>query len=730
VAGPPRSRLATCVTDFLETAVVDVETRSGTVEGLPGSAPRCARIGFVLLALAPLACAPGLFAHDDALKRPLVATAAWLILAGWGSARGLSSFFRGDPAAVPLTLAWLAGFVSSLACAVQGGNLPEMFWPLLLSAGGVAAYAGASRSPGDERFFRRSLPRWVVGAACVVAAYGLLQRAGVDPLLPDAARLNPDLEPGSTLGGKTFAGEYQALVFPLALALAATASTGRGRAASAGAVFLIGSHLIATGARGAWMGAGAGTVLLLALGLVKRVGPDRRRALPPAAVAAAVGVAMSALVLSQVTGAADWARRIRDAMAPPPGRDTGLVRRELWKSTVRMAADHPAFGVGPGQFPLRIQPYRSTLEMRESDPQRVGREAWMSHNDFLQRLAETGALGAAAVVLVLFALARKSAAHLRGQGDRESFLLTAGLLAGVSALAVASLLGNPFHQPAVGALASLAMGLAERVGNPAPPDWSVESAPRTRDSSLSPSSRWRLLPWLLLAPGLLGWPLAFVDAAHARLLASIREGPEPRAAGRADAADAGGVRPGAPAEEYLGGIGRVCPGGWDSLRALGLFHLDRAKSPGEIERAEAHLAAAKALHPNDPETWDAWGRAMRIQGRRDEGRRAFERAVALDPIVRAPRMNLALACEQDGLYGQAVGQYDALIRLDAKDAAAHFGRGHALARSARYAEAAEAFAAAERTGYRFRGRGARAEVLRMDSLKEFRDSEAGKAWLR
>jgi O-antigen ligase len=685
-----------------------------------------ARAGFLLLALTPLAFWPGAFAHDDVLKRPLVATAACLLLihllSRW---RAPAIELRRDPVVLPLLVAWSVCFLSFVACLLRGGNPYEAFWPLLLPAGGIVIYLGTSNLPGDEGFFREKLPRWVVGVACAVAAYGLLQRSGIDPLLSDPARLNPDSEPVSTLGGKTFAGEYQALIFPLALAIAATVSTGRGRVVAAGAVLLIGLHLLVTGARGAWLGAGAGTALFLALGLIQRNGPERQRSLSPAAVAAGFGMLLAAALLAQATGAADWIGRIRSGLAPPPGQDTGLVRRELWKSTLRMAADHPVLGVGPGQYALNIQSYRSVAEMRESDPRRIGREAGMAHNDFLQRLAETGALGAAAIVLVLFSLVRKSVAHLRGQGNREDFLLAAGLLSGAVAVAGAALLGNPFRQPAVGALAFLILGLAERMGNPAPQLRAVEFTPMRRGAAC--------LALALLAPGfLLGWPLAAVDAMYARLLESLHA--SSRVGERVDEADnpralrMNGY--GALAEGSLQGLSSVCPGGWEMRRALGLLHLEVAGTPESLGKAVEHLAAAKALHPNDPESWNAWGRAMRIQGKRDEGRRAFERAVTLDPIVRTPRMNLALAYEQDGLYSQAARQYDTMIRLDPNDAAAHFGLGHALAHLGRHAEAAEAFSAAERTGYRLRGRDTRAEVLRMDSLRAFRDSEPGKVWLK
>jgi hypothetical protein len=675
---------------------------------------RTARVGFALLVFASLAYLPGAFTHDDVPKRFCVSLAAVLLMVAWlaPSWRAGVLEIRRDRVLLPFLLAWGAALVSFLACVIRGANPYEAFWPLFLQACGVLVYLVVSSIPGDDRFLRERLPRWVVGAACVVAIYGLLQRAGIDPLNP--AWANPDREPGSTLGGKTFAGEYQALVFPLALALALTAASWTGRAAAAGAVLLIGSHLLVTGARGAWLGAAAGTALLLFLGLLKRTGPERHRVIPPRMAGLVAGAALAVAVLLQVSGAVDWVGRVRNAVAPPPGHDTGLVRRELWKSTLRMAADHPVLGVGPGQYDLNIQPYRSVAEMRESDPQRLGRSAGMAHNDFLQHLAETGCFGAALVVLVLYALVRKSAAHLRGQEDPGAFLLTAGLLGGALAAAGAGLAGNALHQPAVGALAMLFLGMAERIGNPAPQPNGIPMARGTRVISMLPAG-------ILGGALMIGLLRTGMDVAYGRYLAARRAVP-PRSGAEAIGVvtwrarlDAGCLN--------IPGMDR-----WEIRRSLGLSYLE-SSLPEDRETAVLHIARAKALNPNDPETWNAWGLLCRRQDRRDECRSTFERAVHLDPIVRQPRLNLAMAYEQDGMPDKAAVQYRALLGFDPKDADAHFGLGVALARLDRHAEAARAFANAEASGYR-RGPGdARSAVRQLDALRAFRESDAGRAWL-
>jgi tetratricopeptide (TPR) repeat protein len=324
------------------------------------------------------------------------------------------------------------------------------------------------------------------------------------------------------------------------------------------------------------------------------------------------------------------------------------------------------------------------------------------------------------LVLVLVALVRKSAAHLRGQADREAFLLLAGLLSGVAAAACAGCVGNPFLQPAVLGLAFLFLGLSERIGNPAPQTGTVRAAGTVR--------RLFLPLVVLMSLGLArGAGSAVLDAMAARFLACqrmagrVEDGPD-RARLSVDAVAWRSILEGGLSVTW------IFWDRWDLHRAIGWSHL--WDGPGGLALAAAHLARARDLNPNDPETWNAWGLLNRMGGRRDEGRGAFERAVRLDPVVRDPRMNLALACEQDGMPGPAIAQYDALLIQDPKDAAVHFGRGHVLAQSGNFAGAADAFTAAARNGYRIRGNDARAEVLRMDSLRPFRESEAGRAWLQ
>jgi O-antigen ligase len=687
---------------------------------LPEPAAAVAYLGYLIVAAAPLAFLPGTFTHDDVLKRALAPTAVLLILVRvvYSPVRTRELEFRQDPTFFALAIAWGLQALSL----TQAVNRFEGYWPLALTASTGLMYVCTVTGHVGRPFLRDVFPWAVIACAAAVAAYGLAQRSGFDPLLTNPARENPGAASGSTLGGTTFAGEYLALVLPLAAALALAAQGWAARGAAGAAAVLLLAHLGATRARGAWLGAACGLAFLLATGFLKRVGPDRRRALGAGPLALTLAAALAVAGALQVAGAVDWIGRLRETLHPPPGRDTGLVRRELWTGTERLIADHPLLGVGPGQYALAIAPYRTVEDLRASGP---GREPGdMTHNDALLRLAETGAVGFLGVLLVALTLVRKFAWYLRLQEDRDTVLYAAGLMGGAIAVLAAGGVGNPMRQPAVASLAWVFLGVAELVGNP---------RPRYRKRPLSEGHRAAGICVVIVA-GLCtvhGWMLAAADARYARALetwqaARRTPGTEEERSNRIAAAQA------ALKESLEAEAGR-----WEIWKTLGLAALEfAADDPVRTSDAVSRLTSALELHPYDAEAWNALGMAKRHEAllktgdgaarSSAEGLAAFERAAAIDPVSPEPRANLSLAYAQDGLTDPA---YDALLRKHPlEDAEAWFVRGHALARRGDAASADRAFAEAERKGFRLDGADTRSAIGRLKLLGEFRESAPGKTW--
>jgi hypothetical protein len=180
------------------------------------------------------------------------------------------------------------------------------------------------------------------------------------------------------------------------------------------------AYLAVTRTRGAWLGGVLGIATFAAV---------RRPALRRAAWAVALPVAAAVLLAALVPGR-PTARDARDVKRYEPGTKVVLeavdplspvarTRVGLWRRTLAVYAEHPVTGVGPGNFPIWFP--------RKAEPG-AARDGVMSatviprrpHDEPLERLAETGPFGLAALLAVyLAALAaglrwRRAGAQERG----------------------------------------------------------------------------------------------------------------------------------------------------------------------------------------------------------------------------------------------------------------------------------------------------------------------------
>ncbi len=147
-----------------------------------------------------------------------------------------------------------------------------------------------------------------------------------------------------------------------------------------------------------------------------------------------------------------------------------LVRVEMARTTARMLAASPVFGIGIGQFYQRSGEF-SSPQLLEAFPRAVHENA---HNNFLQVLAETGILGFGVFIWVLAAAMGSAWSFVR----RESSSLVAwGCLTGLVAFVLTWLAGHPLltREPAYtfwlllgttagGAALTPASGIASRPG--------------------------------------------------------------------------------------------------------------------------------------------------------------------------------------------------------------------------------------------------------------------------
>ena len=358
----------------------------------------------------------------------------------------------------------LAVVISTVLAAARGAPGAPYAADELVRLGamfGVAAGA-ALAARADIRNTRR-LCEAIHASAGLVALIGLAQHLRLSPLPIPAISV-----PGSTFGNRNVAAEAVAMAIPFGLGLLGFGEAGtsapfpaRRRLLAVCLVLEIG-YLAVARARGAWLGGAVGMAIFFVL---------RRPRLSRATVGALAAVAMLAVVGAAIPGR--WTshdardvkrfepatRVVRDAV--DPSSPVARTRLALWRRTWALYRSHPLAGIGAGNFPVLFPLYAEPNATEDGvlSPTTVPRRA---HNDLLERLAETGPFGLAALLALYTALGtaavrRIRRARRRGHpGDGDTAAACAGSLA---AFLGCGLTGFPFAMPATGYLFGVALGL-------------------------------------------------------------------------------------------------------------------------------------------------------------------------------------------------------------------------------------------------------------------------------
>ena len=191
--------------------------------------------------------------------------------------------------------------------------------------------------------------------------------------------------------------------------------------------------------RSAYLGlAGSSAVaLILVVVFARRLGITQRMRW----WVAAVGGLMAAGVLVFVACAPESnpvALRLRTFLTG--GADATLGARFMaWKITLQMIADHFPWGVGPGNFTVRLDEYFNA----GTDFRGEGTNWIHPHNDYLAVLAEQGLAGILAYLGIFLSAAWNCLCVLRSENSRIDGWLAIGILAAL----VAYLLDSAFNFP-------------------------------------------------------------------------------------------------------------------------------------------------------------------------------------------------------------------------------------------------------------------------------------------
>jgi hypothetical protein len=362
-------------------------------------------------------------AASDLRFHPLAVCAA---LAGWAL---VSATVAGVPAAAMPTMALLAGVMLVVVLCRPGGDSVTTGLIAIGVLVAVSGLAGVAWRHEPWTLEDQGLWRAATTLTYANAAAGLL----VPLALLAAGRLVS--RPGSRAGAATMC----------VLLAGAGATLSRGGFLA----LLLGGVLLGRAAGGrrllaAVAGPAAGAlVILAALAPSMVVGRPPRPLLAVAGMAAglavvvilatrpraaaAVLVVASALVAGAagLTGALDPASASRMTLASPD-------RANEAKAALRVAADHPLTGAGPG---------RVVLSWQDGDGQRL--VAQYAHNEYLQTWAELGLIGLVLVLALGLAVAR----HIRTAGPLDP--AAAAAAAGLAAVALHSSMDFLWHIPAI-----------------------------------------------------------------------------------------------------------------------------------------------------------------------------------------------------------------------------------------------------------------------------------------
>lgn len=319
-------------------------------------------------------------------------------LAGVLVAAGLAALIleRRPLSVSPSVIGWVVLLVVLAASSVLGiGGLTSWIGYPSRSLGviawvvfGGAFFLGSSFPEARERRF---VLQSASAASIVVSVYALAQAAGIDPIQWSE---NIDVRrTRSTLGNAALLGAYLAMIVPLAGRLSFSSEEPRRlrwlyiAAAGLGAI-----ALLTTGTRGAWLGAIAGIAMVLLLEF-------RRLRTSPGWAFGLVGLAVVVVIL--LATVSPFASRIRSIADPTGGTARGRVLQ--WGLTMSLIASRPVLGWGPETYAFAFPRYVDAEFERA-----VGRAVVpdRAHNLFLDMASSSGAVAVATFLVILATLTR------------------------------------------------------------------------------------------------------------------------------------------------------------------------------------------------------------------------------------------------------------------------------------------------------------------------------------
>jgi len=499
----------------------------------------------------------------------------------------------------------VTGAVAAAIAATRPDGAPYAVAAIARWGGLFGLACGASvldDAPGE----RRRLIETITIAAAAVAALGLLQHLDVAPFpIPVISK------PGSTFGNRNGGAEAMAMAMPFGLAAAMGAKQRVVRSGMFVALALELLYLAVTRTRGAWLGGGCG--LAMAVWLAK---PRWSRASVAAGIVAVVAAGAAAALPGRFNpyDVGDRKRHSGVIQVLEEGldsRSTALrTRFGLWRRSLSMVREYPWFGVGPGNWPVVFPRYAEPGATRDGvlSASLAPRQA---HNDYLERAAETGLPGLAALGLLGAGAGVAVRRRLR-TGDVDTRASAGAAGASMVALAVLSIASFPFEMPAPIALAGLALGMVAV---------DARRSEGSADDVAAHGAKVRPVAW---APAVIG--LALLAGAVVRAERSVRSSRWLGAAERAMSREA--EEGGASTDEAWDALNHALAVEPQDFRAQLRMAQVLVREHRSVEASRAALRALD-LEPYSPNAWGALAAAELDSGDYEAAQRDATKGLTL-----------------------------------------------------------------------------------------------------
>jgi len=276
----------------------------------------------------------------------------------------------------------------------------------------------------------RQLIYVIIAVAVFLSVFGLFKKFGANPF-PwwDYPGLDYGDRLASTFGCPNHLAGYMEMSLPLLLGLFLLDF-------KPGVVFILGYltllllvALMFSLSRGGWISALLGLAFMAGALLKSRYFVRKKMLI--GSIAGVLLLAFIALVSTPVV------ERVKTAMEK--GEEPSLYSRVVvWSGVVKMIADYPLTGIGPGVFKSAFTQYQ---------PPGLRVHFVMAHNDYLHFISETGLLLIPVIIWMIIALYRKGFEKLKSP-SRLVRATTLGALSGITAILFHSVVDFNLHIPA------------------------------------------------------------------------------------------------------------------------------------------------------------------------------------------------------------------------------------------------------------------------------------------